>query len=123
VGRSVLAAPFDTSALGPNLKRLSPPLSTITFMGMMFNSSNADIKHFFNATRSVSSFAYVLRRLIAHAGEVVRHGRGVQVTSGNALVARLAKSCFDLGIEIETDTPALRLISVEGRIAAAETGG
>ena len=123
VGRSVLAAPFDTSALGPNLKRLSPPLSTITFMGMMFNSSNADIKHFFNATKSVSSFAYVLRRLIAHAGEVVRHGRGVQVTSGNALVARLAKSCFDLGIEIETDTPALRLISMEGRIAGAETGG
>ena len=35
-------------------------------MGMMFNSSNADLKHFFNATRSLRSFTYVVRRLVAH---------------------------------------------------------
>ena len=123
VGRSVLAAPFDTSVLGENLKRLRPPLTSITFMGMMFNSSNADIKHFFNATKSATSFAYVLKRLAAHAGEVARHGRGVQVTSGNALAARLAKSCFDLGIPILTETPALRLLKEEGRVIGAEVGG
>ena len=123
VGRSVLAAPFDTSSLGVNLKRLRPPLSTITFMGMMFNSSNADIKHFFNATKSLVSFAYVTKRLAAHAAEVARYGRGVQVTSGNALAARLAKSCFDLGIEIRTATPALRLITEDGRVTGAETPG
>lgn len=123
VGRSVLAAPFDTSALGDDLKRLRPPLSTITFMGMMFNSSNADIKHFFNATKSLTSFAYVLKRLAAHAGEVARYGRGVQVTSGNALAARLAKSCFDLGIPILTETPALRLVKKDGRVTGAEIGG
>lgn len=123
VGRSVLAAPFDTSSLGDNLGRLRPPLSTITFMGMMFNSSNADIKHFFNATKSITSFAYVLKRLAAHAGEVARYGRGVQVTSGNALVARLAKSCFDLGIPILTETPALRLVNEEGRVTGVDTGG
>ncbi|GAB1377193.1 FAD-dependent oxidoreductase [Pararhodobacter aggregans] len=110
VGRSVLAAPFNASALGANLKRLRPPLKTITFMGMMFNSSNADIKHFFNATKSARSFVYVAKRLAAHFVELARYGRGVNVTSGNALAARLAKSCFDLGIEIHTDTPALRLI-------------
>jgi NAD(P)-dependent dehydrogenase (short-subunit alcohol dehydrogenase family) len=123
VGRSVLAAPYDSSALGKDLPRLRPPLATITFMGMMFNSSNADIKHFFNATRSARSFAYVARRLAAHAAEVARHGRGVQVTSGNALAARLAKSCFDLGIPILTDTPALRLLQENGRVTGAETGG
>lgn len=123
VGRSVLAAPFDTSLLGDNLKRLRPPLSTITFMGMMFNSSNADIKHFFNATKSLTSFAYVLKRLAAHAGEVVRYGRGVQVTSGNALAARLAKSCFDLGIPILTETPALRLVKEGERVTGVEVGG
>ncbi len=123
VGRSVLAAPFDTSALGDDLKRLRPPLSTITFMGMMFNSSNADIKHFFNATKSLASFVYVLKRLAAHAGEVARYGRGVQVTSGNALAARLAKSCFDLGIPILTETPALRLVKEDGRVTGAEVGG
>ncbi|WP_151719505.1 FAD-dependent oxidoreductase [Gemmobacter serpentinus] len=121
VGRSVLAAPFDSSSLGPNLKRLRPPLSTITFMGMMFNSSNADIKHFFNATKSLVSFGYVAKRLAAHALEVARHGRGVQVTSGNALAARLAQTCFDLGIEIQTDTPALRLLQADGRVTGVET--
>ena len=49
-GRSVVAAPYDARRLGPDLARLKPPLRTITFMGMMFNSSNADLKHFFNAT-------------------------------------------------------------------------
>ncbi len=124
VGRSVLAAPFDTRALGrDNLARLRPPLQTITFMGMMFNSSNADIKHFFNATRSPVSFAYVARRLAAHAAEVVRFGRGTKVTSGNALAARLAKSCFDLGIPIHTDTPARSLIVETGRVAGAMVAG
>lgn len=123
VGRSVLAAPFDSSALGANLKRLRPPLASITFMGMMFNSSNADIKHFFNATKSLKSFMYVAKRLVAHGVEVARHGRGVQVTSGNALAARLAKTCFDLGIPILTDTPALHLLRDGGRVAGAEVGG
>lgn len=119
VGRSVLAAPFDTSVLGHDLRRLRPPLSTITFMGMMFNSSNADIRHFFNVTKSLTSFAYVLRRLAAHAGEVLRFGRGVQVTSGNALAARLAKSALDLGIPILTDTPARELIVEGDRVTGA----
>ena len=121
VGRSVLAAPFDSSVLGDDLKRLRPPLSSITFMGMMFNSSNADIKHFFNATKSAASFAYVMKRLAAHAVEVLRHGRGVQVTSGNALAARLARTCFDLGVPILTDTPVLRLIKDGDRVTGAET--
>lgn len=123
VGRSLLAAPFDTSALGGNLKRLRPPLASITFMGMMFNSSNADIKHFFNATKSAKSFLYVAKRLTAHFLELARHGRGVNVTSGNALAARLAKSCFDLGIEIHTDAPALRMLTgPEGGVTGAEIG-
>lgn len=119
IGRSILAAPFDTSRLGENLKRLRPPLKTITFVGMMFNSSNADIKHFFNATKSVKSFAYVTKRLASHMVEVLRHGRGTQVTSGNALAARLAKSAFDLGVAIHTDCPAKRLLKTDGIVSGA----
>ncbi|MYM56410.1 FAD-dependent oxidoreductase [Thalassovita mangrovi] len=119
VGRSVLAAPFDTSELRGDIKRLRPPLSTITFMGMMFNSSNADIKHFFNATKSLTSFAYVGKRLVGHFLEVSRYGRGTKVTSGNALAARLAKSCFDLGIPIYTDTPATELMFENGNVHGA----
>ncbi|MCI5109428.1 MAG: FAD-dependent oxidoreductase [Marivita sp.] len=122
VGRSILAAPFDTSVLGENLKRLKSPLATITFMGMMFNSSNADIKHFFNATKSLKSFGYVTKRMLKHFGEVARYGKGVQVTSGNALAARLAKSVFDLGIPIYTETPADELMVEGGRVVGVRSG-
>ena len=119
VGRSILAAPFDASQLGKELDRLRPPLQTITFVGMMFNSSNADLKHFFRATRSLVSASYVVKRLASHFVDLVRYGRGVQVTSGNALAARLAKSCFDLGIPIYTGAEAKSLIEDGGRVSGA----
>ncbi len=119
VGRSILAAPFDASQLGGELARLRPPLSTITFVGMMFNSSNADLKHFFRATKSLVSAAYVARRLASHFVDLLRYRRGVQVTSGNALAARLARSCFDLGIPIHTDAEARELLQADGRVGGA----
>lgn len=122
VGRSVLAAPYDARRLGAELPRLRPPLKTITFVGMMFNSANADLKHFFNATRSLTSAAYVARRLASHFKDLLLYRRGVQVTSGNALVARLAKTCFDLGIPIHTDAPAKRLLVADGRVGGAVVG-
>jgi len=111
IGRSVLAAPFDIRALGDNMKRLRPPLKTITFIGMMFNSSNADLKHFFNATKSFTSFMYVAKRLVIHFKELALYGRGTNVTSGNALAASLAKSAFDLDIPIITNAPVKELLS------------
>ncbi|GAN82109.1 FAD-dependent oxidoreductase [Acidocella aminolytica] len=119
VGRSVLAAPYNAAELGKELHRLRPPLRTITFMGMMFNSSNADIKHFFNATKSVSSFLYVTRRLTGHIKELIRYKRGVQVTSGNALAARLAKTAFNLNIPIYTNTSAQELLWDGNRVTGA----
>lgn len=116
IGRSVVAAPYDARLLGADLARLRPPLKTITFIGMMFNSSNADLKHFFNATRSVKSALYVARRLGSHIKDLILYRRGVQITSGNALAARLAKSALDLQIPILTDTAAQELIVKDGRV-------
>jgi len=110
VGRSILAKPFDIRELGADMARLKPPLKTITFIGMMFNSSNADLKHFFQATKSLTSFIYVAKRLATHLKELALYRRGIQVTSGNALAARLAKSALDLGIPILTSTPAKSLL-------------
>jgi succinate dehydrogenase/fumarate reductase flavoprotein subunit len=126
VGRSVLAAPFDASMLGQEMRRLRPPLRSITFIGMMFNSSNADLKHFFRATKSLTSALYVAKRLAVHGFELARYRRGTQVTSGNALAARLAKTCFSLGIPIHTDTPAEALTrdgdTVTGAIVKGAAG-
>ncbi|MTH66486.1 FAD-dependent oxidoreductase [Paracoccus shanxieyensis] len=117
IGRSITAAAYDGRRLGKEFQRLRPPLKTITFMGMMFNSSNNDLKHFFNFTKSAVSAAYVAKRLGVHMTHLARYGRGVQLTSGNALAARLAKSAFDLGIQIVTDAPVRELIHADGRIA------
>ncbi len=120
VGRAILAAPFDIRSLGKDMARLRPPLETITFMGMMFNSSNADLKHFFNATKSLTSFAFVTKRLANHLKELALHRRAVNVTSGNALAARLARSALDLGIPIHTNAPARKLVDDgKGRISGA----
>lgn len=119
MGRSILAAPFDIRGLGKDMARLRPPLKTITFIGMMFNSSNADLKHFFRATKSLTSFLYVVKRLAFHVVELLRYGRGINVTSGNALAARLAKSALDLGIPIWTSTPAKRLLTEQGVVRGA----
>jgi succinate dehydrogenase/fumarate reductase flavoprotein subunit len=111
IGRSVTAAPFDARKLGQEIRRLRPPLATITFIGMMFNSSNEDLKHFFRATRSLKSAAYVAKRLVSHFKDLALYRRGVQITSGNALVARLAKTVFDLRIPLLTGTAAQGLVT------------
>jgi succinate dehydrogenase/fumarate reductase flavoprotein subunit len=116
IGRSILAKPFDIRELGADMPRLKPPLETITFMGMMFNSSNADLKHFFQATKSLTSFFYVARRLMNHMKELALYRRAINVTSGNALAARLAKSALDLGIPILTSTPARGLLTEGDRV-------
>lgn len=123
IGRSVTAAPFNARELGPEIKRLRPPLETITFIGMMFNSSNEDLKHFFKATTSLKSAVYVGKRLASHLKDLALYRRGVQITSGNALAARLAKSAFDLGIPIHTSTSAKRLLMDGGVVKGAIVTG
>ena len=123
IGRSILAAPYDIRGLGADMARLRPPLATITFIGMMFNSSNADLKHFFNVTKSLKSASYVAKRLVNHVKELALYRRGVQVTSGNALAARLAKSALDLKIPIHTSTGAKELIIENGRVVGAVVQG
>jgi len=115
-GRSIMAAPMDARELGPRVRQLRPPLREITFVGMMFNSS-AEISHFFNATRSLRSAAYVARRLATHAVEMLVHGRAMRLTNGNALAARLAKSAFALDIPMWLQSPAEALVREGERVA------
>lgn len=123
IGRSILAEPYDIRGLGEDMARLKPPLKTITFIGMMFNSSNADLKHFFRATKSLTSFVYVAKRLANHLKELALYRRAINVTSGNALAARLAKSALDLGIPILTSTPAKQILIEDGKAIGVLAGG
>ena len=117
-GRSVCAAPIDGRLLGSKVKQLKTPLWETTFLGMGI-ASGADIKHFFNAVRSGASFFYVVKRVLRHLKDLLIHGRGMHLVNGNALIAGLAKSAFDKGIEIRVNTPAVRLITEQGRVCGA----
>jgi len=123
IGRSILAEPYDIRGLGKDMPRLKLPLRTITFIGMMFNSSNADLKHFFRATKSLTSFVYVAKRLANHIKELVLYRRAINVTSGNALAARLAKSALDLGIPILTSTPAKQILMEGDKAVGVQVAG
>ncbi|MBM3568485.1 MAG: FAD-dependent oxidoreductase [Alphaproteobacteria bacterium] len=120
-GRSICAQPYDGRALGAEIARLRPPLREITFIGMMIGS-NRDLVHFFNCTRSWASARRVAVLLATYLGDLIRHGRPMRLTNGNALVARLARSAMDLGIPIWTSSPVSGLILDGERVAGATVG-
>lgn len=114
-GRSIVAEPFDGRELGPEIKRLRPPLPEITFLGMMIGSGK-ELLHFFNVTRSLKSAGYVGMLLARYARDLALHGRAMRLTNGNALIGRLAKSALDLGIPIRTSSGLRELIVRDGRV-------
>ncbi|WP_257165632.1 FAD-dependent oxidoreductase [Bradyrhizobium sp. SRS-191] len=108
-GRSMVTRPFDGRELGDHIKDLGQPLPELTVFGMMLGSGK-EIIHFMRATKSLASAFYVAKRLSKHARDVLRHGRGMTLTNGNALAGRLAKSAFDLGIPLWLSSPVAELI-------------
>lgn len=119
-GRSIVAEPLDGRRLGKRIHLLRPPLREITFVGMMFSGSQIELRHFFQATRSLTSLKFVVKRLARHGWELLRHGRAMNLASGNALAGRLALSAFHRGIEIRLSTPAVGLVKTQGRVSGVE---
>ncbi|SEI20041.1 Succinate dehydrogenase/fumarate reductase, flavoprotein subunit [Rhizobium tibeticum] len=117
-GRSVSAAPFDGRRLGSLIERLRPPLREATVWGMTVKGG-AEMSHFFNASRSLTSSLIVARRLARFAWHRLRHGRDMHLVNGNALVARLLRSALDKGVTLLAEAPATRLIQEQGRVAGA----
>ena len=85
----------------------------------MMLGSGKDIIHFMRATKSLASAFYVAKRLSKHAIDVMRHGRGMTLTNGNALAGRLAKSAFDLKIPLWLSSPVRELIVEDGAVRGA----
>ncbi len=120
-GRSICAAPFDGRRLGAQIAALKPPLTETTLWGMGI-ASGAELRHFLNATRKLASFWHVSKLVLAYARDCLMHGRGMRLVNGNALVAALAASAFEKGVEIRTHSPAKKLIMKHGRVAGAMLG-
>jgi succinate dehydrogenase/fumarate reductase flavoprotein subunit len=117
-GRSIVAAPFDGRELGPLLAQLREPLPQMTAFGLMLASGD-DIGHFMRANRSLRSAAYVLKRFAAHARDLFVHQRGMRLTNGNALAARLLKSAVDAGVGLLSGAAVRELIRADGRVRGA----
>ncbi len=118
-GRSIVARPFDGRELGDEIQRLRPPLEEITFLGMMIGSGK-ELLHFFNVTRSPVSAVFVGWLFVKFMRDKLFHGRPMRLMNGNALVARLAKSAFDKGVEIWTSSPVRGLVHDEtGQVIGA----
>ncbi|GGB94873.1 FAD-binding dehydrogenase [Marinobacterium zhoushanense] len=117
-GRSVTAEPFDARALGKTVKSLRKPLREISFWGMGI-ASGQDLAHFLKFLRAPSSTWYVCKRVTRHLFDLLFHRRGMTLVNGNALVARLAKSALDLGVDLRLSTSVLELNrNAEGRIGS-----
>ena len=118
-GRSVCAAAFDGKQLGDWLHCLRPPLAPMSLWGMGI-ASGADLKHFFNGTRKLSSAVHVLKRVSRHLWDLVRYGRATQLVNGNSLVAQLLKACVDRGVELKTSAQVQRLTQQDERVSGVE---
>jgi succinate dehydrogenase/fumarate reductase flavoprotein subunit len=117
-GRSICAAPFDGRRLGERIHELKAPLLETTLWGMGI-ASGAELRHFLNAIHKPASFWYVTKKVLRHWRDLLVHRRGTQLVNGNALVAGLARSLFDLGGQILVGSPATRLLKDGGRVTGA----
>ena len=101
-GRSLCSAPFDNRKLGRYAKFLRRPLRPMTLFGMAIASF--ELKYFFDAKKSASSLAYVLKRLARYfAGFLIWH-RDVRSVNGNGLVGQLFKQCIDNDVDFVVST-------------------
>ncbi|MBN9011457.1 MAG: FAD-dependent oxidoreductase [Rhizobiales bacterium] len=117
-GRSMVTRPFDGRELGDYIKHLGAPLPELTVFGMMLGSGK-EIIHFMRATKSLTSAFYVAKRLSKHFRDVMKHGRGMTLTNGNALAGRLAKSAFDLKVPLWLSSPVRELVVDNGAVRGA----
>ena len=117
-GRSMVTRPFDGRELGPMVQQLGMPLPELTVFGMMLGSGK-EIWHFMRAFKSLESFLYVARRLTRHALDVLRFGRGMTLTNGNALAGRLMKAALDAKVPLWLNSPVNELIVDAGVVRGA----
>ena len=87
-------------------------------MGMTIQAG-ADLRAFMTMTRSARAFAHVTRRFGRHLWDLARHGRGMDLRNGNALMARLMQRAEAEGVTFLTESPARDLLRDGDRVTGA----
>ncbi|MFI8607076.1 FAD-dependent oxidoreductase [Pseudomonas sp. NPDC077649] len=117
-GHQLIAAPYDAREVGALLPRLRKTMPETSFLGMPI-MAGADLAAFLSMTRSARAALHVAKRFSAHLWHLARHGRAMHLVNGVALVARLAKSAEDLGVQLLESAPATDLLRDNGRVCGA----
>lgn len=117
-GRALEIDEYDGNRLGKHFARLRmPPAGMLLFGGMMVN--RVDIQHFLSFRRSPASLWHCVKLMSRYARDRLRHPRGTRLTTGNALIARLATSAFAKDVELWLDSQAQELIVEDGAVRGA----
>jgi len=107
-GRLLTPVDYRGTELEDDFGRLRPPLSEFNAPGgMMIGLS--DMPHIANVNKSWASFRYIAGLISKYAFDRLRYSRGARLTMGNALAARLLRSCLDAGVELWSEAPMSRL--------------
>lgn len=117
--RSLRTVAFDARQLSrKTVRKMRPMLPQLTLFGMLIGSL-VETQHFINATRSLASARFVLRKVLRYAADRIVHGRDMSLVNGMALIARLASSLEKRGVPIWVDAPAVDLIAENGEVKGA----
>ena len=117
-GRSLLPLPFDGRRLGKRFNQLRAPLRTMMAFGGMMLGRN-DLPHVFKMTRSARSALHVAGMTARYAIDRLNHDRGTRLTNGNGLIAALALSAEERGIELWLESPVVELMQSDGVVTGA----
>jgi succinate dehydrogenase/fumarate reductase flavoprotein subunit len=118
-GRSVGPKPINARRLKKELRaKLRSQLYETSFLGMGI-MAGPDLQAFLHATTSARSFFHAGWRVAFHAVDMATIREGMQLVNGTALIARLAKSADDLGVELWVNSPATGLLTDGGRVNGA----
>lgn len=121
-GRSLGPVAFDGRTLGKRFADLRPPLATTTIMGGMI-VGREDLAHFYGMQRSWRSALTVAGRFARYARDRLSHSRGTRLSNGSALTAMLARTAFELGVELRLSAPINDLLFEGDRVVGAAIGG
>jgi succinate dehydrogenase/fumarate reductase flavoprotein subunit len=118
-GRAIYAESFDGRQLGSMLDVLRPPMWEMTVFGVV-PQIGPELNHFINANRSARSFTYVAARIAVATAMSLKYGRSINLSNGNALVARLLKTAHVFGVDIRPLWAVTALTVDGGRVSGAE---
>lgn len=114
-GRALEMVEYDGRRLGPAFKHLRKPTpGMLLFGGMMVN--RVDIQHFLSFRRSPRSLWHCLKLMARYGRDRLSHERGTRLTVGNALIARLATTAFDKGVQLWLKAQATQLVTHGGAV-------